>query len=125
MHNPRTHWLIFFTNSKHVSSTTWTLSSFCHLFLLYINFMFTSNKHIKIYPASRIKGAYVIKVMEHIKSVPGLLGTIKVNNEPKFISKDLDNRSYKIVLNLTFLDLKKSTDNAILELFNRFFRDKY
>ena len=83
-----------------------------------------SRECLNIYPASRIKGADVVKVMEHIKSVRGLPDTIKVDNGPEFISKDLDRWAYENGVELDFSRPGKPTDNAIIESFNRSFRDE-
>ena len=83
-----------------------------------------SRECLNIYPASGIRGADVVEVMDHLKSVRGLPNTIKVDNGPEFISKDLDKWAYENNVKLDFSRPGKPTDNAIIESFNRSFRDE-
>ena len=69
---------------------------------------------MNIYPASGIRGADVVEVMDHLNSVRGLPNTIKVDNGPEFISKDLDKWAYENNVELAFSRPGKPTDNAII-----------
>ena len=83
-----------------------------------------SRECLNIYPASGIKGANVVEVMNYLKSSRSLPHTIKVDNGPEFISKDLDRWAYENSVKLDFSRPGKPTDNAIIESFNRSFRDE-
>jgi transposase InsO family protein len=72
-----------------------------------------------------LKGEDVVRVMERIKIVRGLLPKrIKVDNGSEFISKALDKWAYENNVILDFSRPGKPTDNAFIESFNGSFRDE-
>ncbi len=71
------------------------------------------------------KGKDVVRVMERIKIVRGILpNRIKVDNGSEFISKALDKWAYENNVILDFSRPRKPTDNAFIESFNGSFRDE-
>lgn len=83
-----------------------------------------SRECLMIYAGQSIKGADVVEIMEHLKHSRGLPCTIKVDNGPEFISKELDKWAYENGIELDFSRPGKPTDNAMIESFNRSFRDE-
>jgi len=68
------------------------------------------------------RGADVVATLERVTKVYGMLKTIRVDNGPEFIGKDLDLWAY---MNGVTLDLSrpgKPTDDAFVESFNGSFR---
>lgn len=83
-----------------------------------------SRECLAIYADSGIKGRDVVELMEHLKSIRDLPAAIKVDNGPEFISMDLDRWAYENGVELDFSRPGKPTDNAMIESFNRSFRDE-
>jgi putative transposase len=71
-----------------------------------------------------IKCKQVGAAVARIASVRGVPKTIRVDNGPKFISKALDRWAYENGVTLDFSRLGKPTDNAFVESFNGWLRDK-
>ncbi len=70
----------------------------------------------------RYRGADVVDTLERVTRVYGLPKTIRVDNGPEFISKDLDLWAYMNGVTLDFSRPGKPTDNAFIESFNGSFR---
>ncbi len=68
------------------------------------------------------RGADVVDTLERLRPVYGLPRTIRVDNGPEFISKDLDLWAYLNGVILDFSRPGKPTDNAFVESFNGSFR---
>jgi putative transposase len=66
----------------------------------------------------------VVKVLEHVVDHHGRPGSIRVDNGPEFISKDLDRWAYWNKVTLDFSRPGKPTDNAFIESFNARFRQE-
>jgi putative transposase len=71
-----------------------------------------------------LKGQEVVKALEEAVRRHGKPGTIKVDNGPEFISKDLDLWAYCNQGKLDFSRPGKPTDNAFIESFNSRFRQE-
>lgn len=76
----------------------------------------------KVSPAidvrQRYRGADVVDTLERVTSVYGKPKTIRVDNGPEFISKDLDLWAWCNGVDLDFSRPGKPTDNAFVESFN-------
>lgn len=70
----------------------------------------------------RYRGADVVETLERVTRVYGLPKTIRVDNGPEFISKELDLWAYMNGVTLDFSRPGKPTDNAFIESFNGSFR---
>lgn len=68
--------------------------------------------------AQRIRGIEVVKQLEKISAEHGKPETIRVDNGPEFISKDVDLWAYWNKVQLDFSRPGKPTDNAFIEAFN-------
>ena len=64
----------------------------------------------------------VIRVLERVVAEHGLPESIRVDNGPEFISRDLDCWAYWNKVKLDFSRPGKPTDNAYIESFNARFR---
>jgi putative transposase len=65
-----------------------------------------------------IKGEQVVETMSRITAKRGASKTIRVDNDPKFISKALDLWAYANGSKLDFSRPGKPTDSAFIESFN-------
>ncbi|MBQ4824468.1 transposase family protein [Leisingera sp. HS039] len=78
--------------------------------------------HSKVSPAidvrPRYTGADVVRTLEHVTQTYGRPGSIRVDQGPEFISKDLDLWAYLNGVALGFSRPGKPTDNAFAEAFN-------
>lgn len=83
-----------------------------------------SRERLRLHANSGIKGSEVAEIMEELKQTRGLPGSIKIDNGAEFISKDLDKWAYENGVSLEFSRPGKPTDNAMIESFNRSFRDE-
>jgi putative transposase len=84
-----------------------------------------SRECLEIEVGQSLKGEDVVRVMERIKLVRGILpNRIKVDNGSEFISKALDRWAYENSVVLDFSRPGKPTDNAFIESFNGSFRDE-
>ncbi len=66
----------------------------------------------------RYTGADVVRTLEHVTQTYGRPGSIRVDQGPEFISKDLDLWAYLNGVALGFSRPGKPTDNAFAEAFN-------
>lgn len=64
------------------------------------------------------------QVMDRMKAIHGTPCFIKVDNDPEFISKELDKWAYDNKVTLDFSRPGRPTDNACIESFNGSFRDE-
>jgi putative transposase len=71
-----------------------------------------------------IRGNEVVDVMKRLAFVRGVPETIQVDNGPEFIARALDTWAYSHGVTLDFSRPGKPQDNAIVESFNRSFRDE-
>jgi putative transposase len=62
--------------------------------------------------------------MDRLKIVRGIPNSIKVDNGPEFISKELDKWAYENGVTLDYSRPGKPIDNAFIESFNGSFRDE-
>ena len=72
----------------------------------------------------RIRGCDVVQVLERIVKDHGKPRTIRVDNGPEFISKDVDLWAYWNHVTMDFSRPGKPTDNAYIESFNGRFRQE-
>jgi len=77
-----------------------------------------------IHIGQRIRGIDVVEVLERIVKRQGRPETIRVDNGPEFISKELDLWAYGKKVCLDFSRPGKPTDNAFIEAFNARFRQE-
>ena len=68
------------------------------------------------------RGSDVVETLERVTRVHGMPGTIRVDNGPEFISKELDLWAWVNGVTLDFSRPGKPTDNAFIESFNGSFR---
>ena len=68
------------------------------------------------------RGADVVDTLERVTAIYGTPKTIRVDNGPEFISKDLDLWAWMNGVTLDFSRPGKPTDNAFIESFNGKFR---
>lgn len=66
----------------------------------------------------------VIRVLDEAGRTHGLPESIRVDNGPEFISKELDEWAYRYGIKLDFIRPGKPTDNSQIESFNGKFRDE-
>ena len=66
----------------------------------------------------RCTGAYVVAKLERVTVERGLPASIRVDNGPEFVSKDLDLWAYANGVILDFSRPGKPTDNSFVEAFN-------
>jgi putative transposase len=81
-----------------------------------------TRESLAIHVAQRIRGMEVVEVLERVSKEHGRPRTIRVDNGPEFISKDLDLWAYWNHVQLDFSRPGKPTDNAYIESFNARFR---
>ena len=67
---------------------------------------------------ARYTGADVVATLEQVCKEYGLPKTIRVDNGPEFISRNLDLWAYKNSVVLDFSRQGKPTDNSFVESFN-------
>ena len=83
-----------------------------------------SRECMAIEVGQRIRGEDVVHVLNRVKYERGLPQTIRVDNGPEFISKELDRWAYEHNIVLDFSRPGKPVDNAYIESFNGSFRDE-
>jgi putative transposase len=83
-----------------------------------------SRECLWIEPGQSIKGMDVVAVLDHLKFSRGLPGTIRLDNGPEFVSRELDRWAYENKVTLDYSRPGKPTDNALVESFNGSFRDE-
>jgi putative transposase len=66
----------------------------------------------------RYTGADVVATLEQVAGVYGVPRTIRLDNGPEFVSRDLDLWAYRKGVVLDFSRLGKPTDNSFVEAFN-------
>lgn len=83
-----------------------------------------TRESLGIHVGQRIRGLDVAQVLERIVLRHGAPETIRVDNGPEFISKELDLWAYVNKVSLDFSRPGKPTDNAFIEAFNARFRQE-
>jgi putative transposase len=81
-----------------------------------------TRESLAIHVAQRIRGIEVVEVLDRVSKEHGKPRTIRVDNGPEFISKDVDLWAYWNHVKLDFSRPGKPTDNAYIESFNARFR---
>ena len=81
-----------------------------------------TRESLAIHVSQRIRGIEVVEVLEKVVKEHGKPKTIRVDNGPEFISKDVDLWAYWNKVKLDFSRPGKPTDNAYIESFNARFR---
>ena len=71
-----------------------------------------------------IGGHRVVEILMRLGKERGLPRTIRVDNGPEFISKQLDQWAYLNGVQLDFCRPGKPTDNGLMEVFNRRLRQE-
>ena len=66
----------------------------------------------------RYKGSDVVDTLDRVTAIHGMPKSIRVDNGPEFISKDLDLWAWRNGVTLDFSRPGKPTDNAFVESFN-------
>jgi putative transposase len=79
---------------------------------------------LAIHVDKTIRGADVVATLEQVKQARGVPDSIRVDNGPEFISKDLDLWAYQEGVKLQFSRPGKPTDNAMIESFNGSYRNE-
>jgi putative transposase len=77
-----------------------------------------ARESLAIQVAQRIRGMDVVEVLERVSKEHGRPRTIQVDNDPEFISKDVDLWAYWNHVKVDFSRPGKPTDNAPIESFN-------
>jgi putative transposase len=83
-----------------------------------------SRECLAIEVGQHLRGEDVVTVMNRLKVEYGIPRSIKVDNGPEFISRDLDKWAYENKVTLDFSRPGKPIDNAFIESFNGSFRDE-
>ena len=81
-----------------------------------------TRESLAIHVGQRIWGSEVVEVLERVMKEHGRTRTIRVDNGPEFISKDVDLWAYWNHVTLDFSRPGKPTANAYIESFNGRFR---
>ena len=81
-----------------------------------------TRESLALYVGQRVRSMDVIRVLERVVDKHGLPESIRVDNGPEFISRDLDCWAYWNKVKLDFSRPGKPTDNAYIESFNARFR---
>jgi len=83
-----------------------------------------TRESLALHVDQRVRGHEVVAELERVVDVHGLPESIRVDNGPEFISKDLDLWPYWNKVKLDFSRPGKPTDNAFIESFNARFRQE-
>jgi putative transposase len=83
-----------------------------------------TRESLAIYAGQRIRGVEVVQALERIVKDHGKPRTIRVDNGPEFVSKDVDLWVYWNHVTLDFSRPGKPMDNAYIESFNGRFRQE-
>jgi putative transposase len=83
-----------------------------------------TRESLALHVDQRVRGIEVVAELERVVDVHGLPESIRVDNGPEFISKDLDLWAYWNKVTLDFSRPGKPTDNAFIESFNARFRQE-
>ena len=81
-----------------------------------------TRESLALHVGQRVRSMDVIRVLEQAVDEHGLPESIRVDNGPEFISRDLDCWAYWNKVKLDFSRPGKPTDNAYIESFNARFR---
>ncbi|RAR50055.1 putative transposase [Paraburkholderia unamae] len=71
-----------------------------------------------------LQGQRVKQVLERLREMRGLPGSITVDNGPEFAGKVLDAWAYEVGVTLSFIRPGRPVENACIESFNGRFRDE-
>jgi putative transposase len=77
-----------------------------------------SRESLAVEVGQRLTGDDVVQALERVSGLRGTPETIRVDNDPKFISRSLDLWAYWNGVKLNFNRPGKPTDNALIESFN-------
>lgn len=77
-----------------------------------------TRESLALHVATRVRGQDVVQILERVVAEHGVPETIRVDNGPEFISRDLDLWAYWNGVKLDFSRPGKPTDNAFIESFN-------
>jgi len=83
-----------------------------------------TRESLAIHVGQRVRSVDVIGVLEGVAGEHGLPESIRVDNGPEFISRELDCWAYWNRVKLDFSRPGKPTDNALIESFNGRFRQE-
>jgi len=83
-----------------------------------------TRESLAIHVGQRIRGSEVVEILQGVVAKHGRPQTIRVDNGPEFISKDVDLWAYWNQVQLDFSRPGKPTDNAYIESFNARFRQE-
>ena len=83
-----------------------------------------SRECLAIEVGQHLRGEDVARVLNRLEFSHGLPGSIRLDNGPEFISKDLDRWAYEHHVTLDFSRPGKPVDNALAESFNGSLRDE-
>jgi putative transposase len=83
-----------------------------------------SRECLVIEVGQHIRGEDVTRTMDRLKAIRGVPKSIKVDNGPEFISRELDKWAYENGMTLDYSRPGKPIDNAFIESFNGSFRDE-
>jgi len=83
-----------------------------------------TRESLAIHVGQRIRGSEVVEILQRVVAKHGRPQTIRVDNGPEFISKDVDLWAYWNQVQLDFSRPGKPTDNAYIESFNARFRQE-
>ena len=77
-----------------------------------------TRESLALHVGQRVRSMDVIRVLERAVDKHGLSGSVRVDNGPEFVSRDLDCWAYWNKVKLDFSRPGKPTDNAYIESFN-------
>lgn len=83
-----------------------------------------TRESLALHVGQRVRGMDVAQILERVVDEHGCPGSIRVDNGPEFISRDLDMWAYWNKVKLDFSRPGKPTDNALIESFNGRFRQE-
>jgi putative transposase len=83
-----------------------------------------SRECLAIEVGRHLKGEDVVSVLNRVQEVRGLPGSIRLDNGPEFISKELDRWAYEHKVTLDFSRPGRPIDNALIESFHGSLRDE-
>ena len=83
-----------------------------------------SRECLAIEVGQHLRGEDVVRVLDRVTWLHGTPQSIRMDNGPEFVSKDLDRWAYAHKVTLDFSRPGKPTDNAYAESFNGSFRDE-
>jgi putative transposase len=83
-----------------------------------------TRESLALYVGQRVRGLDVARVLERVVATHGRPASIRVDNGPEFLSRDLDLWAYWNHVTLDFSRPGQPTDNAFIESFNARFRQE-